>query len=39
LLRSARAARVLGITLPAERIETMLKSLGLPSNAWPMGFA
>jgi phenylalanyl-tRNA synthetase beta chain len=38
LLRSERAARVLGITLPAERIETMLKSLGLAVERVADGF-
>jgi phenylalanyl-tRNA synthetase beta chain len=37
-LRSARAARVLGIALPDERIEAMLKSLGLQVERVAEGF-
>jgi phenylalanyl-tRNA synthetase beta chain len=37
-LRSARAARVLGIALPEERIEAMLKSLGLQVERVAEGF-
>jgi phenylalanyl-tRNA synthetase beta chain len=37
-LRSARAARVLGITLPDERIEAMLMSLGLAVERVADGF-
>ncbi|MBI5897975.1 MAG: phenylalanine--tRNA ligase subunit beta [Rhodocyclales bacterium] len=37
-LRSERAARVLGIALPAERIEAMLKSLGLAVERVAEGF-
>ncbi len=37
-LRTARAARVLGIALPDERIEAMLKSLGLQVELVAEGF-
>jgi phenylalanyl-tRNA synthetase beta chain len=37
-LRSERAARVLGVTLPGERIESMLRSLGLAVERVAEGF-
>ena len=38
-LRTARAARVLGVALPAARIESMLRGLGLQVEKTPEGFS